>query len=300
MASPVRIFFRYAFALTWGIGLVGLVVARLVPGTETFSTTSPFYWLAGYAVSLLGITMTAISDGAAGLRRLVDRLLPWRAKLHWYLIVLGGYGLIFGVALYAARAVGAGPSSLPAWSVVLRGLVMTLATDVGPLGEEFGWRGFALPRLLEQWTPLRASLILGAVHVMWHLPLFFIPGMPQNRIAFALFAVGVISIAIIDTWLYLRSGASLLLAILVHLMANYCGGILGAAALPFFFAGEGVAAMAIVALGGLRSGIGPREPPGDLRMPHDELAEMPVRGSAARTRRIRERSLHRGDIVAVG
>ena len=75
---------------------------------------------------------------------------------------------------------------------------------------------------------------------------------PQNRLAFPFFAVGVVSIAIMDTWLYLRSGANLLLAILVHLMANYCGGILGAPALPFFFAGEGVAALAIVTLGGLR------------------------------------------------
>jgi hypothetical protein len=54
-------------------------------------------------------------------------------------------------------------------------------------------------------------------------------------------------------------------------MANYCGGILGAAALPFFFAGEGVAAVAIVALGGLRAGVDPGEPPGDPRMPHKEL-----------------------------
>jgi hypothetical protein len=95
-------------------------------------------------------------------------------------------------------------------------------------------------------------MILGAIHAMWHIPLFLIPDMPQNRIAFPPFAAGVISIAVIDTWMYLRSGANLLLAILVHLLANYCGGLLGASALPFFFAGEGVAALAIVALGGLR------------------------------------------------
>ena len=129
---------------------------------------------------------------------------------------------------------------------------MTLLIDVGPLGEEFGWRGFALPRVLEQWPPLKASLILGAIHAIWHVPLFFLPDMPQSRIPFPTFAVGVVSIAIIDTWLYLRSGANLLLAILVHLLANYCGGILGAPALPFFFAAEGAAALAIVALGGLR------------------------------------------------
>ena len=76
MASPVRIFFVYTFALTWGIGLVGLVVSRMVPGIQTFSTTSPFYWIAGYAISLLGIAMTAVWDGPLGLRRLVSRLVP--------------------------------------------------------------------------------------------------------------------------------------------------------------------------------------------------------------------------------
>jgi len=252
MASPVRIFFWCAFALTWGTGLAGLVVARMVPGAQPFSTTSPFYWIAGYAISLLGIAMTAVWDGPPGLRRLGSRLVPWRARLHWYPIVVGGYGLIFAVALYAARAVGAGPASLPALRAVPIGVLMTLLIDVGPLGEEFGWRGFALPRVLEQWPPLKASLILGAIHAIWHVPLFFLPDMPQSRIFFPMFAVGVISIAIIDTWLYLRSGANLLLAILVHLLANYCGGILGAPALPFFFAAEGAAALAIVALGGLR------------------------------------------------
>jgi hypothetical protein len=252
MATPVRIFFRYAFAVTWGVGLVGLIVSRFVQGTQPFSTTSPFYWAAGYAISVIGIAMTAFYDRGPGLRRLVTRLLPWRAHPHWYLIVFGGYGLVTAAAWQAARWFGAGPASLPGPRAMLVGVALALATDVGPLGEEFGWRGFALPRLLDRWTPVQASVILGAIHALWHVPLFFIPAMPQNHLSYPLFAVGVVSIAVIDTWLYLRSGANLLLAILVHLMANYCGGILGAPALPFFFAAEGVAALAIIAFGGMR------------------------------------------------
>lgn len=258
MATPVRLFFRYAFAATWGVGLAGIIAARFVPGLQAFSTTSPFYWLAGYAVSTTGIAMTAHYDGRPGLRSIVTRLLPWRARPHWYLIVFGGYGLLTAAAWLAARGGGTAPASLPGPGALLVGAGLALATDVGPLGEEFGWRGFALPRLLNRWTPLQASLLLGAIHALWHLPLFFIPGMPQHQLFFPLFAVGVIAIAVIDTWLYLRSGANLLLAILVHLMSNYCGGLLGAPALPYFFAAEGVLALAIVIFGGLRPASGVR------------------------------------------
>ena len=109
-----------------------------------------------------------------------------------------------------------------------------------------------MPRLLERYSPVSASVRLGLVHTAWHLPLFFIAGMPQTRVSFPLFAVGVVSIAVFDTMLYLRTGANLLLAILVHLLANVCGGFAAEAhALSFFLAAEGIAAGIVVLTGGL-------------------------------------------------
>jgi membrane protease YdiL (CAAX protease family) len=248
----VWIFFLCAFAATWGIGLVGLIAPRVFPSAPAFSHTSPFFWMAAYSVSLLGIAMTAYYDGKAGLRRLFGRLLPWRAGPQWYLIVVGGYGLMAVVAFYVSRLYGAAPSSMPGPLAVLTGLGMTLLFDVGPVGEEFGWRGFALPRILVNRSPLWASVILGAVHGLWHLPLFFISTVSQSHLSFPYFVLGTISIAVIDTWIYLRTDANLLLAILVHLMSNYCTGILGAPAYPYFQPGEIIAAIAIVAFGGLR------------------------------------------------
>ena len=254
MPTPVRIFFRWVFAVTWGVGLIGLLVPRVFSGAQSFSNVSPFYWLAAYAISLTGIALTAFYDGRPGLRRLVNRLLPWRARPHWYVIVLGGYALITLVALQAGRWFGVAPASLPALPGLLSGAVLTLVTDPGPLGEECGWRGFALPRLLESWSPIGASVLLGAIHAIWHVPLFCIPGLAQGNVFFPTFAVGVVSIAVITTWLYLRTGANLLLAILVHLLANYCGGLLGPAAFSCFVAAQATAALAIVVFGGLRSG----------------------------------------------
>jgi hypothetical protein len=248
----VRIFYLYAFALTWGVGLVGLLAPRIFPGARAFSGSSPFYTLAAYSVSLTGIALTAFYDRGAGLRRLFQRLLPWRSGPQWYLIVIGGYGLLTLAAWYAARLSGATTVPLPGPRAALFGLALTLVYDVGPVGEEFGWRGFALPRLLEVRRPLAAGLILGLVHTLWHVPLFFIPGMSQRLLSFPAFMVGVLSLSIINLWLYLRTGANLLLAILVHLMGNYCTGILGAPLYPFLAAGEAAAAIAIIAFGGLR------------------------------------------------
>jgi len=249
---PVRLFFLFAFLLTWSVGGIGLVVERWTPGSDPLSTSSPLYFLAAYSVSLVGVVFTARTAGRDGLRRLCSRLAPWRSSPRWYLIVCFGYAAITVMALKAAAWVGSTATAMPHWSVLPGVLVAALLKDPGPLGEEFGWRGFALPQLLEQYSPLHSSIRLGVVHTVWHLPLFFIPGMPQAEVFFPLFALGVIAIAIFDTVLYLRTGANLLLAILVHLLANVGGGLaVDAHALNFFFAAEAIAATLVVAAGGL-------------------------------------------------
>ena len=275
MASPVRVYFRLAFALTWGIGGIGLLVGLRVPGSQPLSTSSPLYYLAGYSVSLTGIALTAWYEGRDGLRRLGQRLIPWRSAAHCYLIVVLGYAAVAGIALWATVFFGSTSSAVSRWSLWFHGLLPAMARDPGPIGEEFGWRGFALPRLLERYSPLTSSLILGLIHAIWHLPLFFIPGMPQKQLSFPIFTLGVISIAIFDTALYLRTGANLLLAILVHLMANVCGGaltgVLGARAFPFFAAAEALAASAIVIAGGLES---------TYRLRYSQRRTHPARGRA--------------------
>jgi membrane protease YdiL (CAAX protease family) len=252
--APVRIFFVLAFSLTWGIGGLGLLIGFWWPGSHPLSTSSPLYYLAAYSVSLAGMGLTLRYAGREGLRNLVERLIPWRSSPAWYAIVVAGYAAITGVALLAVRYFGA-PTALPGWRRVLSGLGLALLKDPGPLGEEFGWRGFALPRLLERHSPINASVRLGLIHTAWHLPLFFIPGMPQTQVSLLLFAIGVVSIAVIATALYLRTGANLLLAMLVHLLANVGGGFaVEARALNYFLAAEGIAAIVIIALGGLRTG----------------------------------------------
>lgn len=253
MASPLRIYLVLAFALTWGVGGIALLIGLWMPEARPLATSSPLYYLAAYSVSLAGIALTARYDGREGLRCLGRRLLPWRSPLRWYLIVAAGYAAITVIALGTAALVQPAAATTPPWSAFPTALAIAIVRDPGPIGEEFGWRGFALPRLLERYSPFDASVRLGLIHAAWHIPLFFIPGMPQTQVSFPLFTLGVVSIAIFDTALYLRTGANLLLAILVHLLANVCGGFAADAhALNVFFAAEGIAAALVVAVGGLR------------------------------------------------
>jgi membrane protease YdiL (CAAX protease family) len=254
MSAPLCLFFVLAFALTWGIGGIALLIQLWIPQSRPLATSSPLYYLAAYSVSLSGIVLTARYEGREGLRRLGLRLLPWRSPLRWYLIVAAGYAAITMITLATAALVQQTAAAIPSLSGFLSTLVIASVRDPGPIGEELGWRGFALPRLLERCSPLHASVRLGLIHTAWHIPLFFIPGMPQAQVSFPLFTLGVISIAIFNTALYLRTGANLLLAILVHLLANVCGSFaVDAHALNVFFAAEGIAAALVVAVGGLRS-----------------------------------------------
>ena len=131
---------------------------------------------------------------------------------HWYqLFLLGPTGH------QIVRAVGAGG----AWSVITAILGSFLA-DPGPLGEELGWRGFALPRLLKGRSALSAGVILGVIWGVWHLPAFILAGTPQNNMSFPLFMIGIVALSVLMTWAFKGTSGSVLAAVLIHWTFNTC------------------------------------------------------------------------------
>jgi uncharacterized protein len=87
------------------------------------------------------------------------------------------------------------------------------------LSEEVGWRGYALPGLIEKFGSLGASLLLGLLWALWHLPMFFVPDLSQYGNPFVLYALTQIAWSVVMTFLYLRSG-SVLIAMLFHIGIN--------------------------------------------------------------------------------
>ena len=90
----------------------------------------------------------------------------------------------------------------------------------GPLGEEIGWRGYALPRLQARRSALSASLIIGVIWALWHLPLWLTGAPGRTPSLYAAFVVSVIALSVILTWVYNSSGGSLLVVVLIHATVN--------------------------------------------------------------------------------
>jgi len=221
MDRPLRVYLWLAFGITWGAGGLALLTGGIRSGAA--HPLHPLHYLAAFGPSIAGFIMAAATDGWAGTRHLLARVVPTWASMPWYAAVLLGFP---AANLTAAWLLD--PDSLiglPTWNRLICLVPITLVLDTGPLGEEFGWRGFALPRLLRCWPPLAAALILGVIWWAWHLPTFFIHALSQSQLSIPLFLVNSLALSILMTGLHLRTGGDLLLMILVHLMANYCGTI---------------------------------------------------------------------------
>jgi len=252
MDRPLRIYLWLAFGITWGVGGGALLAGDIRSGGAT--PLHPLHYAAAFGPTVAGLLMSTHVDGRDGLRRLLVRALPRTSSLLWYVAVIVGFPAanLIVTWLIAPESL----ATLPSWDRLLYMFPITIVTDTGPLGEEFGWRGFALPRLLERQRPLLAAVTLGVIWWAWHLPTFFIPALSQSRLSVPVFLVNSLALSVIMTWLYRRTGGDLLLMILVHAAANYCGAI----GIPFKaeVVAEVVCAALIVGGGGLRLGTRPR------------------------------------------
>ena len=100
-------------------------------------------------------------------------------------------------------------------------MTLLMSFIMGPLLEEAGWSGFALPRLQSKFTPFKASLILGILWAIWHLPLWFIPGTAQSTMSFPMFFIILIALRFIMAWAYNNTNGSLLIAVIFHGFFNF-------------------------------------------------------------------------------
>jgi membrane protease YdiL (CAAX protease family) len=208
-------FLALTFGLSWApMALFILFADRLTPVFGAMSATHPIFLLAVYAPGISGIFLVWLHYGLRGLGSFFRRLTLWRAPLAWWLFLLLGIPTI----VYAAAAIVGTinePFRFSPWYLVFPALVQSLL--LGPMGEEFGWRGLALPLLQRRFAPFWASLILGVVWAIWHAPAFLLSGTPQSAWSFGPFFVGLIAVGMIMTPLFNASRGSLLIAILYHL-----------------------------------------------------------------------------------
>lgn len=214
-ARDLLLFFLLAYAVTWiCFGTVAI---------KQISPSSPLgivlILLGAFAPSIAALTVTARAEGKSGVLALLRRVAKWQVAGRYYI-----FALTFTVAikLTAAVIIRAATGAWPhfgAEPLILIPFAIAISTPV-QAGEEIGWRGYALPRLASRFGLAWASLILGVIWAMWHLPQFFIRGGDSYGQSFVVFSVGVVAFSVVLAWLYWRTNGSLLLSMLLHAAYN--------------------------------------------------------------------------------
>jgi membrane protease YdiL (CAAX protease family) len=161
------------------------------------------------------VIVTGVTQGRDGWRELFGRFVRWRANLAWLGIALLLLPATMLVAIYTHAFMRGSVDSLgfrDGWSTLPLHFVYLLVLG-GPLGEEPGWRGFALPRLQDSYGPVIGSVCLGILHALWHLPLWWMYPPPCP---FWMYVAGVIPVTFLFTWLFNHTRGSLLYSLLFH------------------------------------------------------------------------------------
>jgi membrane protease YdiL (CAAX protease family) len=225
--NPIPAFFALTFLVAWSIWLP---LGFLAP--ENILLTLPGAW----APTFSALILIGLSEGWGGVREFLKKVLRWRVGFQWYLIVL------FGIAVIAYLAIGLGalfevpapeitlPNGLPREALIgFLPIVFLINIFVGgPLAEDICWRGYILPTMRERMTALNASLIIGIIWAVWHLPYFIFPGWNSatGNIPFHWFALLTTSWSVLFAWVYVNT-ESILMPVLFHAAINTTLGTLG-------------------------------------------------------------------------
>jgi uncharacterized protein len=214
---PVAAFFSFAYILSWAVWL---------PWTGAGSHNGSLRNIGTFGPTVAALLLVVLLEGRAGLGRLLRPLLTWRVSPLWYAFaLLGGPAVVLAAIGLHVAVGGAAPqfNDPRQWYLILLVFAVVLFTSV--LGEEIGWRGYALPRLQQRFGPLVASLILGVVWGLWHLPLFWAVGDIHQSMPLTLFLLQGLALTLVMTWVYNRTRGSLLVAHLLHTASNTAVGI---------------------------------------------------------------------------
>lgn len=215
--TRLLIFFALTFVWSWACWLLSPLVKA-----HSSSATSALFLLGGFGPSLAAVTLVGITGGWSVLRTCLARCLQWRIGWGWMVLAFLAPLAILTLAAVAHMVLGGDVRSPP----VADHLAMAAANFFlvflvgGPLGEEFGWRGYALPAMQARLGWRVSGLVLGGIWGVWHLPLFLIAGSSQNQGSLLAFFVLIVATSVFYTWLFNRSSGSVLPVLLLHTASN--------------------------------------------------------------------------------
>jgi uncharacterized protein len=190
--------------------------------------------IGGSAPSWVGVLMVLFTYNREQRRDYFRRCFSFRQiKLPYWAFIVFVFPLLYAFIIALNATMGGylpGMTNLKAYmaSPLIIPLALFMSFLSGPWSEEFGWRGYSLDPLLRRFGALRGSSILGFIWGIWHLPLFFMPQTWHGQVGFKLmgfwaFMIYSIGLAMMMTWVYLRTDRSILSGFMMHLLSNFSG-----------------------------------------------------------------------------
>ena len=230
VSRELWVFFTLTFAMSWGLGgLYLLFHAQLDPFFGPMGPHNAVFYVVAWAPTVSAFLAALTLGGTTGCKALLARLVrPFHPG--WLVVAALIVPTIALVLTLSLPRLG-----FPNWPVTPRAVFVALpavlfgsaqiVTNTGPLGEELGWRGYALPRLLTRSNAFLAAIVLGAVWTVWHVPAFFIAGvMGQSLAGFGWWSLDTFALSITMTWLFLRANGNVIVAgVIPHFVTNGMG-----------------------------------------------------------------------------
>lgn len=210
-----------SFFVFWGpLAILKVPTANLADGSSGPFWALLLFIIGGFVPSILGIILTACFNGRTGVRQLFRESMNIRVERKWIALIIF-VSLCYGLSWIMIHRLLGGTFNYLQFFLQLP-LALPLIV-LGPLSEEYGWRGFALRRLLNHYSATSASLLVGVCWALWHLPLFYIVGSSQFEfsIPFLPFGIMVIGSSFAYTYVYLKTQCNLFSAILFHWVFTY-------------------------------------------------------------------------------
>ncbi len=225
---PLISFFLLTFLITWGFaGLFMLFPTQIIALTlKEVDAYHPLFRFAISAPTISAFLVILWMKGKQGLLAYWSRYLDFSIPLRWYALIFGGI-VGFGFVLrIIEKSTGVVVPDLPfSLYTFIPFALYWLLYDPGPLSEEGGWRGFALPLLQRHVSPFWAAIVLGAVWSIFHLPAFYISTLNQSNFASALplFLSSTIALTMFMTYAYNATRGNIPLMVLIHWAYNLTG-----------------------------------------------------------------------------
>ena len=222
---PITSFILLNYAISWSF-LYPCYQMILNAEEGSFPPLALIGLIGAYGPSIAAIIVEQICNGKAGVRTLLKKLLIGKVSVVWYLFLLLPI-IIYAMALLLSVFFGFEAATFDFKEAATMALpYIALALPFGPMGEELGWRGYMLPKLLEKYNLVISSLIIGVAWTVWHLASFSFPGaaIPSifevNAKTLFWYLLTITSSSFLFSYLWVQSRGSVLLAILLHATFN--------------------------------------------------------------------------------